>query len=105
MPDLGRQTPLRAVRAVSLLGRFARESLSRRLGSQAVSGVARLEEFFMCVRVTCPTCGKPTWRGCGAHAESVLAGVPKDQRCRCRENATEKTPSESPVQGVPLERM
>lgn len=39
----------------------------------------------MCVRVSCSTCGKPTYAGCGAHVESVLAGVPKDQRCTCRE--------------------
>lgn len=39
----------------------------------------------MCVRVTCNVCGKPTYAGCGAHVESVLAGVPKDERCKCRE--------------------
>ena len=37
----------------------------------------------MCQRVTCPTCRKPTWTGCGAHVEQALAGVPKDQRCQC----------------------
>jgi fumarate hydratase subunit beta len=26
-----------------------------------------------------------TFAGCGAHVEQVLAGVPKEQRCRCRE--------------------
>jgi hypothetical protein len=39
----------------------------------------------MCVRVTCPRCRKPTYSGCGAHVESVLRDVPKDQRCKCRE--------------------
>lgn len=39
----------------------------------------------MCRRVTCSTCGKADWAGCGAHVEQVLGGVPKDQRCRCRE--------------------
>ncbi len=39
----------------------------------------------MCVRVTCNTCGKPTFAGCGAHIEQVLGNVPKDQRCKCRE--------------------
>ncbi len=39
----------------------------------------------MCSRVTCPTCHKPTYAGCGAHIEMVLGDVPKDQRCRCRE--------------------
>ena len=40
----------------------------------------------MCIRVKCHACGKPTYAGCGAHVESVLAGVPAAQRCRCREN-------------------
>jgi hypothetical protein len=44
----------------------------------------------MCVRVNCHDCGKPTWSGCGAHAEMVLAGIPKDQRCQCREQAAAK---------------
>ncbi|MCK6548847.1 hypothetical protein L6R52_23585 [Myxococcota bacterium] len=39
----------------------------------------------MCRAVVCPTCKKPTWAGCGAHVEQVLGHVPKDQRCKCRE--------------------
>jgi hypothetical protein len=39
----------------------------------------------MCRRVTCNTCNKPTWAGCGAHIEQVLGDVPKAQRCSCRE--------------------
>ena len=39
----------------------------------------------MCKRATCPTCRKPTFVGCGAHVEQVLADVPKAERCRCRE--------------------
>ena len=39
----------------------------------------------MCARVECPTCGKPTYAGCGAHIEQVLGNVPRDQRCKCRE--------------------
>ena len=35
----------------------------------------------MCSRVTCRTCGKPTWSGCGNHIEQALAGVPKSDRC------------------------
>ena len=43
----------------------------------------------MCRRVTCSKCGKPDWRGCGAHVEQVLGDVPKAERCRCRvESAT-----------------
>ena len=41
----------------------------------------------MCSRVTCSKCGKPTFAGCGAHVEQVLAGVPKDKRCTCRADA------------------
>jgi len=43
----------------------------------------------MCRRVRCGDCGKPTWKGCGAHVEKVLANVPSDERCRCREQAAE----------------
>jgi hypothetical protein len=46
----------------------------------------------MCRRVDCPKCGRPTYAGCGAHVEQVLADVPRVARCRCRE-ATVK-PSE-----------
>jgi len=37
----------------------------------------------MCQRVTCRTCKKATYRGCGQHVEQVLAGVPRSQRCTC----------------------
>lgn len=37
----------------------------------------------MCRKVICRTCQKPSWAGCGAHVEQVLAGVPKGERCRC----------------------
>ena len=36
----------------------------------------------MCRKVTCDTCGKPTWAGCGQHVEQALAGVPKAARCQ-----------------------
>lgn len=36
----------------------------------------------MCRRITCATCGKPTWAGCGAHVEQVLRDVPPAQRCQ-----------------------
>lgn len=41
----------------------------------------------MCSRITCNTCGKATWTGCGNHVEQALAGVPQDQRCSCDQNA------------------
>lgn len=48
----------------------------------------------MCQRVTCSTCGKPTFAGCGRHVEAVLGDVPRAERCRCREEASEKSESE-----------
>ncbi len=50
----------------------------------------------MCSRVSCPQCKKPDWRGCGAHVESVLGDVPKQDRCKCREDGT------SPAAGTGL---
>ncbi|MEV4558450.1 hypothetical protein AB0K51_15880 [Kitasatospora sp. NPDC049285] len=37
----------------------------------------------MCRRVTCKSCGKATYAGCGMHVDQVLSGVPKAQRCSC----------------------
>jgi hypothetical protein len=37
----------------------------------------------MCRRVQCPTCDRPTFAGCGAHVDQVLADVPAGERCRC----------------------
>jgi hypothetical protein len=36
----------------------------------------------MCQQVTCRTCGRPTWTGCGQHIEQALAGVPNAKRCQ-----------------------
>ncbi|WP_164704584.1 hypothetical protein [Blastococcus litoris] len=35
----------------------------------------------MCRAVTCRTCGKTTWAGCGQHVDQVMRGVPSAQRC------------------------
>jgi hypothetical protein len=35
----------------------------------------------MCRAVTCRTCGKTTWSGCGQHVDQVLAGVPRAEQC------------------------
>lgn len=37
----------------------------------------------MCQRITCNTCAKPTWQGCGEHIEDALVGVPTEDRCSC----------------------
>jgi hypothetical protein len=31
--------------------------------------------------MTCRSCGKPTWTGCGNHVEQALRGVPQSERC------------------------
>ena len=43
----------------------------------------------MCSKVTCGTCKKPTWSGCGQHIDQALKGVPKAERCRCRTEASQ----------------
>jgi len=40
------------------------------------------------MRTTCRNCGKPDWRGCGAHIDSVLGDVPRKQRCCCRNDGS-----------------
>ncbi len=35
----------------------------------------------MCRAVTCKTCGKTTWAGCGQHINSVKKSVPASQWC------------------------
>ncbi len=35
----------------------------------------------MCRPVTCSTCGKTTWAGCGQHVDQVMSKVPAQQRC------------------------
>ncbi len=37
----------------------------------------------MCSPITCTTCGKTTWTGCGLHIDSALEGVPAAGRCTC----------------------
>lgn len=41
----------------------------------------------MCRAVTCRTCGKTTWAGCGQHVDQVLASVPASQRCEGHRDA------------------
>ena len=41
----------------------------------------------MCHQITCPTCNKPTWEGCGEHIEYALKGVPLNERCTCPRSA------------------
>ena len=43
----------------------------------------------MCYPVTCPTCGKTTWAGCGQHIASVKATVPASQWCNGKHTQSE----------------
>ena len=47
----------------------------------------------MCQRVTCKSCGKPTYAGCGRHIEAVLGDVPPEARCHCRDMNTKQAPA------------
>lgn len=46
----------------------------------------------MCRAVTCRTCGKTTWAGCGQHVDTVLRGVPRAQRCEGHQKAAKGAP-------------
>lgn len=45
----------------------------------------------MCSRVTCGTCKKYTWSGCGEHVEEALYGLSESQICQC--DSTPSAPS------------
>jgi hypothetical protein len=47
----------------------------------------------MCTRVSCSTCGRPTFAGCGNHVEQVLGDVPADERCQCGSGGAPRTGS------------
>jgi hypothetical protein len=39
------------------------------------------KEITVCRAVTCKTCGRTTWAGCGEHVDQVMGGVPRQDRC------------------------
>ncbi|WP_414975417.1 hypothetical protein [Gordonia sp. (in: high G+C Gram-positive bacteria)] len=39
--------------------------------------------------MTCKTCGKTTWAGCGQHVATVKAGVPASQWCAGKHSKAE----------------
>ena len=43
----------------------------------------------MCRAVTCKTCSKTTWAGCGQHVSMVKSGVPSSQWCNGKHTAAE----------------
>ncbi|KAH7660978.1 hypothetical protein IHE45_15G031900 [Dioscorea alata] len=38
----------------------------------------------MCYIVSCATCGKSSWGGCGRHVESVYRQIKQGDHCLCR---------------------
>jgi hypothetical protein len=58
----------------------------------------------MCRRIDCTKCCRPSFAGCGAHVEQVLADVPTTERCRCQE-ATAKTFEPEPRDTRPKVRL
>jgi len=47
----------------------------------------------MCSPVTCRTCGKTTWAGCGQHIDQVRRTVPASQWCEGHAATGETPPS------------
>jgi len=55
----------------------------------------------MCHQITCATCNKPTWEGCGEHIEYALTGVPVTERCTCpREQVKAASNTKSPLDRI-----
>jgi len=59
----------------------------------------------MCTQITCRTCGKPTWSGCGLHVEHALQGVPKADRCQGHTEAPATEPNAPQKSGGFLSRL
>jgi hypothetical protein len=55
----------------------------------------------MCRRADCSKCGRPTYAGCGAHVEQVLADVPRAERCHCRESKAKQAAAKPEVRNEP----
>jgi hypothetical protein len=55
----------------------------------------------MCHQITCATCNKPTWEGCGEHIEHALKGVPLNERCTCARDHVKAAPNtKSPLDRI-----
>jgi len=50
----------------------------------------------MCHKITCATCNKPTWEGCGEHIEYALKGVQLNERCTCPREQVKAAPPSTP---------
>jgi hypothetical protein len=70
---------------IALLCRLARRRLCRNTATSTSPLHRPFEaQIIMCRRVSCSTCKKPSWAGCGAHIDSALSGVPMEERCACK---------------------
>lgn len=58
----------------------------------------------MCRAVTCKTCGKTTWAGCGQHVSEVKRTVPASQWCNGRHTQAE-IEAAAPTRGGLLSRI
>jgi len=54
----------------------------------------------MCQRITCKTCGRPGFVGCGRHVEQVLRDVAIADRCQCGPRKTEATSADDGGRGI-----
>jgi len=55
----------------------------------------------MCHQITCATCNKPTWEGCGEHIEYALKRVPLNERCTCpRDQVKATSNTKSPLDRI-----
>lgn len=60
----------------------------------------------MCRAVTCKTCGKTTWAGCGQHVDQVRSQVSKADWCGHPDGGTQSsTGTESGRRGGLLSRL
>ncbi|MFF2451389.1 hypothetical protein [Isoptericola sp. NPDC058082] len=57
----------------------------------------------MCYPVTCKTCGRTTWNGCGQHVDDVRRSVPAGQWCPGHDD--EPTSGDRPAGGGFLARL
>lgn len=54
----------------------------------------------MCQRITCKDCGRPSFRGCGRHVESVLGDVPPTDRCQCGATVAKAHAGDTAASGI-----
>ncbi|TFD77460.1 hypothetical protein E3T53_11625 [Cryobacterium psychrophilum] len=56
-------------------------------GGMLLSVLPERRRTTVCYQITCSTCKKATWDGCGQHIEDALYGVAEADRCTCNAGA------------------